>query len=605
MSCSFATFLVFTININIFSCTVYYVNPASGNSGGVSGQSWLNSFNTLDSALLHATQTNDEIYLMGGFTYIPITNNRANCFVVHKAISIFGGFDGTETNITQRQSNYAPSIISGDINILNDNTDNCYHVITYNEILTLNRVIIQNGNANYNDDYSTQDYVLHRYGGALITAHVADHQQLYLQEITFRNNTAINGGALFFTSFNGNNVDVVIKDSIFEYNKAIDGLYEGGYGGAVYIMSLANITIFNTEFTNNKALYKGGAIYQDYGALLYSTDSIFHDNKAIVGYGGAIFSEDRNSQTTGTFPTFESCIFKNNFAAIKGGAIFFYNGVIGSLINNTFRTNIVDGMGGGIALVNSESVIISTKFASNIANKDITTNDVYNETELVFENIDTNLTFDLITEMNEIYDNWIEMQIDLYPYNNADDLCFVDIDNMNSNKDGNSWNTAYNTLQECLNKLNVNGGEIWVKTGTYTPTEVSDWKQRIGKTSISHYSFVLYDNTRIYGGFDGTEITRDERNFSKNPTYLSCEIGSNIQCNQIVNAADNTLIDGFIFINAGAGNSKRRRLANSVTIEDILSSTKDNSGSGIYSNSTNINIVNSIFYKLFTSGKGG
>ena len=41
-----------------------------------------------------------------------------------------------------------------------------------------------------------------------------------------RNNTALNGGAIFVASTNGNNVDLVIKDSTFEYNKAIDGELE-------------------------------------------------------------------------------------------------------------------------------------------------------------------------------------------------------------------------------------------------------------------------------------------------------------------------------------------------------------------------------------------
>eukprot|EP01083_Nonionella_stella_P218219 782716_1 len=69
-------------------------------------------------------------------------------------------------------------------------------------------------------------------------------------------------------------------------------------------------------------------------------------------------------------------------------------------------------------------------------------------------------------------------------------------------------------------------------------------------------------------------------------------------------AADDAIIDGFIFINAGYGIT-RRRLANSIDIQTVLSSTSDKVGSGIFSNSTTISVVNSIFYKLLSTGKGG
>ena len=127
-----------------------------------------------------------------------------------------------------------------------------------------------------------------------------------------------------------------------------------------------------------------------------------------------------------------------------------------------------------------------------------------------------------------------------------------------------------------------------------------------GKSGNMHLSFEMYDNIRMYGGFDGTETSRDERNWRDNPTYLSCQINSNIQCNQIVNSADGTLIDGFIFEDAGRGNlNNRRRMANSLSVSIVLSSTASNPGSGVYSNSTTVSVVNSIFHKLLSTGKGG
>ena len=40
-------------------------------------------------------------------------------------------------------------------------------------------------------------------------------------------------------------------------------------------MFLSNVTLFNTEFNGNKADFRGGAIYEDYGAILYINNCMF------------------------------------------------------------------------------------------------------------------------------------------------------------------------------------------------------------------------------------------------------------------------------------------------------------------------------------------
>eukprot|EP01084_Bolivina_argentea_P268918 456899_1 len=595
-------FLFIAVCIQNIASITYYVDPSQ--SGG-SGISWTTAFNTLDAALLSANNPS-EIWLMGGL-YIPSNpSNRDDCFITKNGITIYGGFDGSESNINQRKSITSASIISGDIGVINDGTDNCYHVIQYTQTLSLDNVIIQHGNANYDGDYGTNINVLHRYGGALITTDIARPTLLRLNNVIIRNNTAINGGGIFVASTDNNNVDVVIKDSIFEYNNAIDGEYEGGYGAAIYEMFLANVTVFNTQFNYNTALYRGGAIYQDYGAELYVDSCTFKQNK-VNGWGGAIFSEDRNSQTVGTFPYIFSSTFQDNYAGIGGGAIYWYNGVIGTLKRNQFTSNTANDKGGAIVVNNAQSTSTNNGFTANIANNDSTTNDNYDETEFLFTDIDDTLIFNITQELESLYNIWNNMldESNLYPFNSDNSLCYVDIDNNNNNKDGTSWIKAYNNIQECLEDLKINGGEIWVKTGIYIPSTIPEWKQRIGKTTNMHLSFSMYDNIRMYGGFIGNENNRNQRNWRDNPTYLSCQVTNKVQCNQILNAADDTLIDGFIFINAGRGVINRRRLANSLSINKILSSTASNPGAGIYSNSTTISVVNSIFYKLFTTGKGG
>eukprot|EP01083_Nonionella_stella_P181145 647897_1 len=590
----FTTFSFFLLCIKATACTRYYVDSSAPSSG--SGLSWDDPLNSLNSALALATSEVDKIWLKGGATYIPTNpTDRSDCFVTSNGLSIYGGFDGTETTLNQRNANNEPSIISGDIGAVDDISDNCYHVIQYTRALTLHNVIIQHGNANYDGAYtpSNTNNALHRYAGALITTDVLRPTNLHLNDVIFRNNTAINGGALWFAASPLTSVNVVITNSEFEHNKATDDKYEGGYGGAIYEMLLANITLINTKFTANEAMNRGGAIYQDYGAYLYAIDCVFQYNK-VNGLGGAIFSEDRNSQTDGTFPHFVSCVFRFN-SAVDGGAIFWYNGVIGTLLDNTFRYNAAQRNGAAIALINSESVSNGSVLVSN---------DAYNETLLPYDDINTTLSFNITAELHALYST-MQTETDVYPFTATDALCFVNGFNTNSIKNGSSWSHAFNDIQECLDGLRTTGGDIWVRAGTYVPNTTPEWKRNLGETSNIHKSFSMYDNIRMYGGFTGTETNRTERNWRDNPTHLSCQLSSRLQCNQLINAADDTVIDGFIFENAGRGIISRRRLANSISVEEVLNSSPLRSGSGIVSNSTSLVVVNSIFHKLFSAGKGG
>ena len=245
---------------------------------------------------------------------------RDQCFVFPAGIKIHGGFRGNEKGLDMRPdiaTGLFETVISGDIGIKNDISDNCYHVISYDRLLTIDGVTISNGNANYNkpDYHTNQDITLHRYGGAMITTDYRTKKiQLNLHQVTFSNNQAYNGGALFFTSNPNYDINIAITDCIFENNIAFDhdGSFGGGYGGSIYMNHLAVVDIVNSEFSGNYAQnrgiyihfsrinmissashiyvqFSGGAIYLDYGGILSITHSLFEENIA-DGYGGALFA---------------------------------------------------------------------------------------------------------------------------------------------------------------------------------------------------------------------------------------------------------------------------------------------------------------------------
>jgi hypothetical protein len=96
---------------------------------------------------------------------------------------------------------------------------------------------------------------------------------------------------------------------------------------------------------------------------------------------------------------------------------------------------------------------------------------------------------------------------------------YVD-DNASEGGDGSSWSTAHKYLQDALAVAEY-GDEIWVAEGTYKPD------QGAGKTAGDRTaSFDLVSGVGMYGGFGGTETTRDPQG-DNNQTVLSGELSSN------------------------------------------------------------------------------
>jgi predicted outer membrane repeat protein len=80
---------------------------------------------------------------------------------------------------------------------------------------------------------------------------------------------------------------------------------------------------------------------------------------------------------------------------------------------------------------------------------------------------------------------------------------------------GTSWANAYTALYTALAAAGP-GAEIWVAAGTYKPTAIAD----------RGISFELESGVGVYGGFNGSETLRSQRNWTANETVLSGNIGA-------------------------------------------------------------------------------
>ena len=121
---------------------------------------------------------------------------------------------------------------------------------------------------------------------------------------------------------------------------------------------------------------------------------------------------------------------------------------------------------------------------------------------------------------------------------------------------GTSWVDAYRSLDTAL--LNTNSNEIWVAKGVYIPTipitEDNDNRK---------VAFFFKPTVACFGGFDGYETSKDQRNILGNPTVLSGDIGEkgviednayHIIYNDYDDLDTSSVYDGFIITGAYGGN---------------------------------------------------
>lgn len=279
------------------SAIVKIVTPATrlyvkANASGVqTGLSWNDAFTSLQDALNYGCPTAlTEIWVASG-TYKPGTTRSAS-FAMLPNVSIYGGFTGTESDLSQRPRidpiNGSPSssTLSGDVGP----SLAAYHVIYNPSSLNLTSsarldgFVISGGNAN----------------GLL------DNQ--------------LNGGGIYNDgSGSGHVCNPTIANCLFANNQT------SAYGGAIYNggrnSGLSSPTLINCAFTGNYARIDGGAIYND-GFLGVSSPSI--TNCLFVGNqtnttGAAITNMARQGTAS---PTLVNCGFLNNSAGGgNGGAI--------------------------------------------------------------------------------------------------------------------------------------------------------------------------------------------------------------------------------------------------------------------------------------------
>ena len=301
--------------------TRWYVDDTA--VGNNDGSNWTDAFPDLQTAL-DTVYPGDSIWVATG-TYLPTSASGFSLFPHH--VYIWGGFEGTEDSVSQRDFMAYPTILSGDIGIPNDSLDNAHHVISFtgsNEGVLLDGFHITHGYAHNAGSNSV--------GGGVYYSTGTLTGKPIIQNCRFYGNSSTGaGGALFVGDYAKGDPAFRLMDCTFENNSA------SIKGGSIYLDSSPGIDpddagnlaiiIDNCTITSSSA-NSGGAIQTEaaYTSTLDLTinDCYFAHNRALAGDGGSIYCSD---QTNGnTFFTVNNTTFDDSrtMATNSGGGLYFY-----------------------------------------------------------------------------------------------------------------------------------------------------------------------------------------------------------------------------------------------------------------------------------------
>lgn len=204
------------------------VSPAGTGNGGT----WAAAA-PLQSAL--ADTSCDEIWARQG-TYLPTTTaDRSISFAIDRPLKLYGGFAGGETLLAQRSGDNRLTVLSGDIGVAGDNTDNSRHVVVIGAAgngvhqrsdTVIDGLSIVGGNVFSLGQYSESQ------GGGLLCRAIGSGRVCSptLSNVLFSGNSSVHsGGALASMAGSGGVSSPLILQSTFTGNTATNG------GGAVFV----------------------------------------------------------------------------------------------------------------------------------------------------------------------------------------------------------------------------------------------------------------------------------------------------------------------------------------------------------------------------------
>ena len=242
-----------TVPVSYAVCVWFVDDDAMGAGTGIS---WADAFTVIQDAV--NTSTSGETICVAEGTYTNTPTSTISVLTMKAGIEIYGGFTGTEIDLSERGDPAAhPTILDG------ENTS--YHVVVGSSNARLDGFTVAGGAATGTSFYDS--------GGGMSNNNVTG---LKVANCTFSSNSALVGGGML------------------NYN--------------------SSPTITNCTFIGNSADWYGGGMFNDQSSPTI-TNCTFADNSADL-YGGGMFNWLNSS------PMIANCTFSGNSAFDSGGGMY-------------------------------------------------------------------------------------------------------------------------------------------------------------------------------------------------------------------------------------------------------------------------------------------
>lgn len=333
-------------------------------------------------------------------------------------------------------------------------------------------------------------------GGSVVTVSAGVMGNTVIDGFTIRNGYGMRGGVHCGSS------SPTIRNNIITGNTATTtggGIYCGGgspkisnnvivsnngqYGGGIYCYN-SNALILNNTLVSNTATYAGG-IYCDNSSPTIGNNIIVLGSSGIYSNGGAPALRNNN---------------------VYGNTAYNYSGLSAGTEDISVDPLFVNGAGGDFHL-RANSQCVNAGYNSWV---DAGAVDMDGETR--------------------VHGTYVDIGVDEVPHAL---VIYVDKNAPGPTHNGQTWATAYLTVQDGLNAATSTPSEIWVADGTYA--------ERI----------TLKDGVALYGGFSDAETVRDQRDWNANPTILDGSAGGRV-VSALTGVTDTAVIDGFVIQNGSS-----------------------------------------------------
>jgi|GEM_PF-799069 len=477
--------------------SIYYVDVDA--TGLNNGTSWQDAYTDLHEALNNAIE-GQQIWVAEGLYRTSQLNDRSQSFVLKNNVPVYGGFNGTETALDQRDWFSNVTDLSGNLGIQALTSDNAYHVIFADDefgSFLMDGFSIIGGNANgalvhedvggavlieFSEGTFTMAncFVFNNYseytGGAVTTFATS-----VFQNTTFLNNESHIGGAINWT--NG----TTIENCLFVDNTANSGIVSHNTSGSLDMRGCT---------------FEGNTVAWDFNGIVEGGNGTIANS---IIWGNTLFDLDEKAVSIGT-DVHHTILQDGELAPSDEGIEVFYEDPI--FLNPAGFDYSLSGESVGANGGDNSIVTLS---------KDVVGND-----RIIFGTVDMGA---------------------MEGTNPIPGIIYVD-DSANGANDGSNWLDAYTDFQSALSAAAI-GDEIWVAGGWY-PTTI---------TTNRDIRFEMKDSLQIYGGFAATETQRTQRDWAANKSQLTGEIGSEPNTDnakRLLNFDDDqgVVVDGFVLRSA-------------------------------------------------------